>query len=331
MNPEIQGTSGGQTWSKFDMTQERTQSVLRCKLCNKPFDRESTLKRHGYYCRSRRIGTSTRPRSCMSCAKSKVKCDNKRPKCARCRVKGVNCLVPASESQSVASKPPAHSNETALSPKAHTQHLNLEAYGDFFVDDNLDLSDADFENFPDIDWNDTAIDFTSFYDPKWSAETTLVSPFERSRTMSAYLTPPLTQDSLEILTRYPSPSLAATHLDVPRSIVKRPKGNLGLQRTAILMQQTLKSYLGMILRDGSLPPFIHPHILELEFENNDMESLVNCVSLIQMLKTEARGSRKIFWKSVRIECERFYHDVSGLCSAPLEPDQVLLVMLSLVR
>jgi hypothetical protein len=217
-----------------------------------------------------------------------------------------------SEPQGVASKRPVHLNETALSSKPNSQALNLEAYGDLFVDESFNTSETNFDDFPDIDWNDPSIDFTSFYDPKWSAETTLVSPLEQPRTMPAYLTPLLTEDSLEILTRYPSPSLTALHLDVPRSIIKRPKANSGLQRTAILMQQTLKSYLGMILRDGSLPPYIHPHILELEFENNDMESLVNCVSLIQMLKTEARGSRKIFWKSVRIECERFYHDVSCL-------------------
>jgi hypothetical protein len=292
------------------MTRGSSQLVLRCELCNKPFDKASTLKRHGYYCRSRRIGTSTRPRSCMKCAKSKVRCDNKQPKCTRCTAKGVECLLPVSELQSDASKPRDPENGTALSPKTRPQNLNLQAYGDLFADDTLDLSDANFESLPDIDWNDPAIDFTSFYDPKWSAETTIVSPFEQPRTMPANLTPPLTEASLEILTRYPSPSSIALQIDVPRSIIKRPKANPGLQRTAILMQQTLKSYLGMILRDGSLPPYIHPHILEIEFENNEMESLVNCVSLIQMLKTEARGSRKIFWRSVRIECERFYHDVS---------------------
>ncbi|KAF1971540.1 hypothetical protein BU23DRAFT_175502 [Bimuria novae-zelandiae CBS 107.79] len=58
--------------------------VLRCSLCNKPFDKQSTLKRHGYYCRSRRLGSTARPRSCIACAKGKARCDNRRPECSRC-------------------------------------------------------------------------------------------------------------------------------------------------------------------------------------------------------------------------------------------------------
>jgi hypothetical protein len=66
---------------------------------------------------------------------------------------------------------------------------------------------------------------------------------------------------------------------------------------------------------NSLPPFIHPHLASSDFgidmgENADpMEPLHNCISLVHMLGGGVRGSRKLFWKNVRLECERFCKEV----------------------
>src|SRR4051812_32854939 len=87
-----------------EMADMETQTVLRCGLCGKPFDKrklkhygrtfsaltghhsykivEATLKRHGYYCRSRT--SESRParlRSCVACAKAKKRCDGQHPGC----------------------------------------------------------------------------------------------------------------------------------------------------------------------------------------------------------------------------------------------------------
>lgn len=76
------------TWADY-ISQLRTYRAV-CVLL------ESTLKRHGYYCRSRRTGGSTtRPRSCIACARRKTGCDNKRPGCSRCMIKSIECQYPA--------------------------------------------------------------------------------------------------------------------------------------------------------------------------------------------------------------------------------------------
>ncbi|KAK8038650.1 hypothetical protein PG993_007061 [Apiospora rasikravindrae] len=50
-------------------------------------------------------------------------------------------------------------------------------------------------------------------------------------------------------------------------------------------------------------------------EGRDMEPLHNCISLMQMLNTGLQGSRKLFWRNVRQECERLYQAPAEL-SAP---------------
>jgi hypothetical protein len=53
---------------------------------------ESTLKRHGYYCRSRKGAEKVvRTKSCLGCAKAKARCDGGYPSCARCVAKDVPC------------------------------------------------------------------------------------------------------------------------------------------------------------------------------------------------------------------------------------------------
>ncbi|KAF2450727.1 hypothetical protein P171DRAFT_340881, partial [Karstenula rhodostoma CBS 690.94] len=104
---------------------------------------------------------------------------------------------------------------------------------------------------------------------------------------------------------------AALNLSIPpvprettRSLVLRSKAKPGSHRVATLILHTLKSYPQMMLRDGTLPPYIHPHLVSPGFNSTDMESLSNCISLVYMISDKVRGSRKLFWKNVRLECER---------------------------
>ena len=60
---------------------------------------ESSLKRHGYYCRSRKAEPTSRSRSCASCAKARVRCDVKLPQCSRCVSRGMKCQYPARKSR----------------------------------------------------------------------------------------------------------------------------------------------------------------------------------------------------------------------------------------
>lgn len=94
-----------------------------------------------------------------------------------------------------------------------------------------------------------------------------------------------------------------------RSLVLKAKARPGSHRVVALILHTLKSYPQMMLRDGTLPPYIHPHLVSSAFNGNDMESLSNCISLVHMISHKARGSTKLFWKNVRLECERMGTEV----------------------
>ncbi|KAF2420126.1 hypothetical protein EJ08DRAFT_31223 [Tothia fuscella] len=94
-----------------------------------------------------------------------------------------------------------------------------------------------------------------------------------------------------------------------RSLIPRPKLRTGAAlRTANLILSTLKSYPFMMMRHNSLPPFIHPQMLFSQGESLQVEPLTNCISLVNMISSGIQGSRKLFWKNVRLECERLFGD-----------------------
>jgi hypothetical protein len=88
-----------------------------------------------------------------------------------------------------------------------------------------------------------------------------------------------------------------------RLLNQRPKSKIESQRVADLILHTLKSY-PIMLRQNTLPPFVHPKLLSADFDQSYMEPLNNCISLLYMVSSGVQGSRKLFWKNVRLECER---------------------------
>jgi hypothetical protein len=65
----------------------------------------ASLKRHGYYCRTRRgVKRPDLPRSCMPCARSKVRCDKNVPRCLKCTTKNLDCRYPTNGAQNVGSE-----------------------------------------------------------------------------------------------------------------------------------------------------------------------------------------------------------------------------------
>jgi len=99
------------------------------------------------------------------------------------------------------------------------------------------------------------------------------------------------------------------------AIIHRPASELGQQRvpTAKLLLHTLKSYPLMMLRRDAAPPFIHPRFVSLadnddgkdDADHPEREPLNNCIALLHMVGSRLPGSRKLFWRNVRTECERF--------------------------
>ncbi|SPQ25758.1 7ae919f1-8516-4992-a306-67b5314558d6 [Thermothielavioides terrestris] len=67
-----------------------------------------------------------------------------------------------------------------------------------------------------------------------------------------------------------------------------------------------------MLDRNSLPPFIHPRLVAGSGAAVDeMEPLHNCISLLHMMNSQVPGSRKLFWRNVRAECERFLGEYHG--------------------
>ena len=93
------------------------------------------------------------------------------------------------------------------------------------------------------------------------------------------------------------------------SLIQRSRPHTGTQRTASLIVQILKSYPLMLVRPNTLPPFIHPRLVRRDVENSDMEALNNCITLLHMITSGVPGSRRLFWRNVRTECEKFLEEV----------------------
>ncbi|KAL4785911.1 hypothetical protein BJX76DRAFT_150577 [Aspergillus varians] len=320
------------------------QSVLRCGLCNKPFDKQSALKRHGYYCRSRRAGPATRSRSCISCARRKARCDNRRPGCSQCSSKGVECHYPIPASRNRQNAVPSIETDSG-SGVGSSQ--GISRLGDIIPDPSLALAVSDPDpGFADIgllgegeylDWDYNALDI-SFPDsmntiPQMN-EKTGQYPYSLPSSLTGTIphsTPASSSSSstlaIQIQSQQPmsSPKISIPSLPyLPRLLIHRPHLNAGGKRTSTLIMHTLKSYLLMLLRDNALPPFIHPYSVSsfgspsqsppsnaedkaetVPQSNLGYRPLANCIALVQTLGNSSQErSRKPFWANVQVECER---------------------------
>lgn len=113
-------------------------------------------------------------------------------------------------------------------------------------------------------------------------------------------------------------SLVHQPTTLTRSFDSRISPRTGMQRTANLILSTLKSYPMMVQRHDSLPPFIHSSFTIPEEGNSNLEPLTNCLNLVHMLRSPYHGKRKLFWKNVRLECERW-------CAEHLEMNRPQLI------
>ncbi|KAL7926098.1 hypothetical protein ACQKWADRAFT_174407 [Trichoderma austrokoningii] len=310
--------------------------ILRCEQCNKPFNKASTFKRHGYYCRSRRAGSAPRRRSCLSCAKSKAGCDSKQPECSRCIAKGIECQYPAKTSRAPVSKV-SHSNVASTERRKATNSLvedSINLNGDDIVlnDDALCMPQLGFADMggnylhlddiaigPNEDVLNLQDNFNDLHLPEEQP-----SPLYRS----AHPTDTRAQVGQEI---------SSLNFSIPttpgavRSMARRQQTQIAAQRVSNLISHTLKSYPLMLLRSNALPPFIHPSMIIPNDENVHLESLTNCLSLIQMISTGIQTSRKLFWKNVRMECERLSEEYIKLNKYELLTAMQALLIYVLIR
>lgn len=192
-----------------------------------------------------------------------------------------------------------------------TDDAHVQSYHDDTAHDSdlfaLDMSFVDNGDF--LGWSDPDVDFGLFLNsPTYDTS----SQFPSSGPL--YLAQNPTPSTIQIFDMQrcgysPRDSIPTVPSTKVRSLNLRPETRTGPQRIANLILHTLKSYPVMMVRHKTLPPFIHPQMLPSDIETNDMEPLNNCISLVHMLSSGVRGCRKLFWKSVRSECEQLNGEV----------------------
>ena len=279
------------------------------------------MKRHKYYCRSPRTSITSRIRSCNSCARRKLRCDNLQPICSRCRTKAIECQYPSNTPKSallnIQQGDDLPIQEREITPSLMPDSLNDEnrqgtSYdGEITLDSERFTFDLDFAN-PGAEYlerNDQDIDFASFLNLQADEETIqyLSSGSSSLASSSTFSTNQAVQVQQPKSCHYASIPGAA-NLKV-QSLSARSQMRSGSQRIADLIFHTLKSYPMMILRHKTLPPFIHPHLISSDIMTDNMESLKNCISLVHMSSSGFGENRKLFWKVVQLECEQLYKEV----------------------
>jgi hypothetical protein len=225
-----------------------------------------------------------------------------KPKCTRPRIQ---------HSDDASTEPRKKAPSLVTDPPNVENHQGANKDGHITDDSALVIADSEFANPGEeyLDWGDAGIDFADFLDPSTNDEA-----FEYPSLSSSSLvnhSTPSTNQAVQV-----QQAISSLNISIPivptyniRLLIPRPKMRTGTQKIANLILYTLKSYPLMIMRHNSLPPFIHSRWISSNSENNFMEPLTNCISLVRMINSGVQGSRKLFWKNVRMECERLCGEV----------------------
>jgi len=285
---------------------------------------EPSLKRHGYYCRSNTGASVPRRRSCAACAKAKTACDNALPECSRCTRRGLMCHYPSrstrqkrdavrrATSDDLDDPLDGHANSIVPTVADQSQGLSTttSASNDPMFED-LQWSLDDMTAFEDymIPTPQTAFPSVTSSSPGSASPTTITPPsslLDSTDPIFDDQNRPTRQRERQHQTQRqqslcfaipPGPSLNV------RSMIQRPNMHHGAERAASLIFYTLKSY-PLMLQQNDLPPFIHPSYVSSTDDGSATEPLDNCIALMHMMANGVKGSRKLFWRNVRIECER---------------------------
>ena len=251
----------------------------------------------------------------------KARCDNTRPKCSRCTAKGIECHYLSNTPK--ASGPETQQSDDApilrrrraspsrADPSRAEHRQETIPNSDVIFDTSFTISDPEFANFEvgHLDWDVPDINFANSWNPDTNDEPIQYPSTELSPTVRHSIPSTSQRTPAEQAISFFNESIPPLPTHTVRALVQRQGLKTGVQRIVNLLLHTLKSYPLMMLRHDTLPPFIHPHLVSSNIENKDTEPLSNCISLLHIIGSGIQSSRKLFWKNVRLECERFCVDV----------------------
>lgn len=227
--------------------------------------------------------TPLRRKSCLQCAKSKVRCSLERPSCARCIAAGRQCryAAPADVASSTTSTRPSVlpiqsiatpvSLSTTLTDPADISPFEQTLHG------VVPPSTPDqATNVPEIEnHEDPLVDFSNL----------ALVPLD---------------DADQIRDRWLRPFLA-----VPEQVSKSFH-----PFTLQYISCVLRTYPKQMAGNKCVPPIVHPMQMS---ERNTPVALANCYSLVRLWHHRAEGSEAIVADTIQREMNRLAHDVRSPC------------------
>ncbi|KAK1762527.1 hypothetical protein QBC33DRAFT_551754 [Phialemonium atrogriseum] len=279
-----------------------------CPLCKRTFARESTRKRHYYYCRSKLPDTNTsRKRSCAACVRAKARCirpaDTGLESCVRCNERGANCEFDAAARRNGAPPPGAKDWEIQGSSTTLTLTRRPSRSG------NLQVSTLP-QTYPDIaaplsrqsaDINIWDADFFGEIGPL-GLESTPVENQGIDSLLSGFSGAP--PDMLVTGTSSFTPW--TIQLSGPSPFEHRAFTRLSEGPLVSLAMRILRSYPFMMLQKAALPPFISPVLFSWAETGMGppQQALITCVDLVNLFKSRTESDRNVIWRLIRLEQER---------------------------
>lgn len=243
------------------------------------------------------------------------------PKCSKCVKKNISCRYPLNSNPSPQSENqqgrPENGAETATSEAPNFSNISTTGIPQCTVESCSEpLNDTtNVSAIPDpgseiYDWDLSNIGSTDCL-PFNDAHITSPTTFDVPSALETVDTTPLHDFATEVRLMTYAPMVASANARIPRSLPfnlrsmwVRPKLKSGAQVTANHMARILNAYPKMMLNCDTLPPFVHPQWISACESETFLEPLANCMSLLGMFTAGVRGTASLFWRNVRMECDR---------------------------
>ncbi|KAI0433821.1 hypothetical protein F5Y09DRAFT_297620 [Xylaria sp. FL1042] len=285
-----------------------------CPFCNKQFEKESSQRRHYYYCRLKTVGPKfSRQRSCIPCSKAKTRCDSVAPECSRCRVRGIACEYKAGVVQD---EPMDHEHPRNTSGQG-LPSFGSPMHGDQggFLSPVATAQSSEHTSGNSRNGNRPMItDLQASQTDEWTLDPQLLAHFgpDVQSTQPKPLNPQVNID-LEVNSQYNALDFIPVNFSL-RLFQNRVRAEPHKAHAASLFRRMLGSYAFMLLRRETLPPFISPQTYDWaeKQSNNPLEALVNCASLVQMFHARTPMNRGFIWRLIRLEQERLLEQYVNL-------------------
>jgi hypothetical protein len=256
----------------------------------------------------------SRKKACEQCSTAKVRCDLKNPRCSRCESRRINCnyTAPYKPSAGSSGRDEMHVPEAYHTPDfalrdgllAHSPERTPGSYDSGFAKSSSAIrrGDKTAPSAQNLHQTDPSIprDYSLILEGEQTSRQ--VDPSsneywtsEALRFADLNLICPI--DAIKIRNRWLGDFIPS----FDQRVKKYPPG------ITVLISRVLKSYTVILLREGHLPPFIHPAQLS---GSKIPTPFANCLSLVRMWDGQVRGSESMVRGIIKTEMGKLFEEVN---------------------